>query len=75
MPATAGSPGIIGVIIAYLNHADVPAWVKTHCRFQIRIFWIGLLYAFLSLLTAIIIVGLFFGVFTFIGGSFGVLRD
>jgi uncharacterized membrane protein len=50
--------------------------VKTHYRFQIRTFWIGLLYGFLSwigflygflsLLTAIIIVGLFFGVFTLV---------
>ena len=57
---------LIGVIIAYVNHADSPDWVKTHYRFQIRTFWIGVLYAFLSLLTAIIVVGIFFAVFTFI---------
>jgi uncharacterized membrane protein len=45
---------------------DAPEWVKTHYRFQIRTFWIGLLYGFVSLLTAIIVVGLFFGVFTFV---------
>jgi uncharacterized membrane protein len=61
-----GVTGIIGLVMAYVNRADAPEWVKTHYRFQIRTFWIGLLYGFLSLLTAIIIVGVFFGVFTFI---------
>jgi uncharacterized membrane protein len=58
--------GIIGVIIAYVYRGDAPGWVATHYRFQIRSFWIGLLYAFLSLLTLIIVVGLLFGAFTFI---------
>jgi len=61
-----GVTSIIGVIMAYVYRADAPQWVQTHYRFQIRTFWIGLLYAFLSLLTVIIIVGLFFAVFTFI---------
>jgi len=61
-----GVTSIIGVIMAYVYRADAPEWVQTHYRFQIRTFWIGLLYAFLSLLTVIIIVGLFFAVFTFI---------
>ena len=57
---------IIGVVMAYVYRADAPEWVASHYRFQFRTFWIGLLYAFLSVLTAIIIVGLLFGVFTFI---------
>ena len=61
-----GVTGIIGLIMAYVYRADAPEWVKTHYRFQIRTFWIGLLYAFLSLLTVIIIVGIFFGAFTVI---------
>jgi uncharacterized membrane protein len=61
----AGVTCIIGVIVAYVYRADAPEWVRTHYRFQIRTFWIGLLYGFLSLLTAII-VGLLFGVFTFV---------
>lgn len=35
--------GIIGVIIAYMNKDDAPAWLQTHYRFQIRTFWISLL--------------------------------
>jgi len=56
----------IGVIIAYVNHADAPDWVKTHYRFQIRTFWIGLLYGLISLVTAIILIGILFGLFTFV---------
>ena len=61
-----GVTSIIGLVMAYVYRADAPEWIKTHYRFQIRTFWIGVLYAFLSLLTAIIIVGLFFAVFTFV---------
>jgi uncharacterized membrane protein len=61
-----GVTSIIGVIIAYVYRADAPEWVATHYRFQIRTFWIGLLYFFSSLLTAIIIVGFLFAAFTFI---------
>jgi uncharacterized membrane protein len=61
-----GVTSIIGLIMAYVHRADAPEWVKTHYRFQIRTFWIGLLYAFLSLLTVIIIVGIFFGALTVI---------
>ena len=57
---------LIGVIIAYVNHADSPEWVKTHYRFQIRTFWIGLLYGLISLVTAIILIGILFGLFTFV---------
>ena len=57
---------LIGVIIAYVNHTDAPDWVKTHYRFQIRTFWIGLLYGLISLVTAIILVGILFGLFTFV---------
>lgn len=35
--------GIIGVVIAYMNKDDAPAWLQTHYQFQIRTFWIGLL--------------------------------
>jgi uncharacterized membrane protein len=65
---------IIGVIMAYVYRADVPEWVATHYRFQIRTFWTGLLYAFLSVLTAIIIVGFLFVPSPLSGGSFDPLR-
>ena len=57
---------IIGVVMAYVNRPDAPEWVATHYRFQIRTFWIGLLYALVSLVTAFVIIGIFFGIFTFV---------
>ena len=61
-----GLTGIVGLIMAYVNRADAPDWVRSHYRFQIRTFWIGLLYAVLSLLTFIIVIGIFFAMFVFV---------
>lgn len=60
--AFAGMTGIIGVVIAYIHDKEGPDWLDTHYRFQIRTFWIGLLYAFLSFITAPILIG-FLGFF------------
>lgn len=61
-----GVTSIVGVIMAYVNRGDAPDWLRSHYRFQIRTFWIGLLYTSLSLLTFIIIIGIFFGMFGFV---------
>jgi len=45
-----GLTSLIGVIIAYINRSDAPAWLASHYRFQIRTFWIGLLYLFCGIL-------------------------
>ena len=50
-------PAIIGVIIAYEYRKNAPAWLATHYRFQIRTFWLWLLYGFISLLLTMIIIG------------------
>ena len=39
-----GITGLIGVIMAYVNRSDAPDWLASHYRFQIRTFWICLLY-------------------------------
>lgn len=36
--------GLIGLILAYVYRSDAPEWLASHYRFQIRTFWIGLLY-------------------------------
>jgi uncharacterized membrane protein len=51
---------IVGVVMAYVNWSDAPEWVQTHYRFQIRTFWIGMLYGFIGLLTFIVVIGVFF---------------
>jgi uncharacterized membrane protein len=61
-----GITGIVGLVMAYVNHREAPEWVQTHYRFQIRTFWIGLLYALIGALTCIIVVGFFWLMFVFV---------
>lgn len=51
--------GIIGVIVAYVNKDDAPAWLQSHYRFQIRTFWIGLLYLFIGVVLSAVAIGYF----------------
>ncbi len=48
---------LVGVIVAYVYRNDGPDWVRTHYRFQIRTFWIGLLYAAIGFVTLHMLVG------------------
>ena len=52
-----GVTELIGVVIAYVNKGSAPAWVESHYRFQIRTFWIGLLYLVISSLLTLIYIG------------------
>ena len=52
-----GLTAIIGVIIAYVNRGDAPAWLESHYRYQIRTFWIGLLYGLISAVLMVVYVG------------------
>jgi uncharacterized membrane protein len=54
-----GITGIVGLIMAYVSMAGAPEWVQTHYRFQIRTFWIGLLYSFIGVVTMVLVVGIF----------------
>jgi uncharacterized membrane protein len=59
-----GITGIVGLVMAYVKRGEAPEWVKTHYRFQIRTFWIGLLYMVLGLVTAVILIGFLVWLFT-----------
>jgi len=48
---------LIGVIVAYIYRNDGPDWVRTHYRFQIRTFWIGLLYGVIGFVTLHVLIG------------------
>ena len=61
-----GLTGIIGLIMAYVLMGDSEAWLSTHYRFQIRTFWIGLLYTLVGVLTIGVGVGYFILLFTFV---------
>jgi uncharacterized membrane protein len=51
-----GVTSIVGVVMAYIHEGEAPAWLRSHYRFQIRTFWIGLLYGFIgAILTALVI--------------------
>ncbi|GGO78234.1 membrane protein [Marinobacterium nitratireducens] len=49
-----GITALIGVVMAYVYRSDAPPWLREHYRWQIRTFWIGILYTFIgSLLTGV----------------------
>jgi uncharacterized membrane protein len=52
-----GITQIVGVIIAYINKSDAPEWVRSHFQFQIRTFWMGILYSVIGLATMYILIG------------------
>ncbi len=58
-----GLPMLVGVVIAYINRDDPPAWLATHYRYQIRTFWIGMLYSAIAILFSIPLFFISFPVF------------
>ena len=52
-----GISALIGIVIAYINRGKAGGWVETHYTWQIRTFWIGLLYSFVSVLLMIVAIG------------------
>lgn len=47
---------LVGVIMAYINKGD-GNFLDSHYQFQIRTFWIGLLYAFIGAVLTLIVIG------------------
>lgn len=60
-----GITGIIGIIMSYVNSDDSGHWLQSHYRFQIRTFWIGLLYFVIGASTSPFLIGYLMLVFTF----------
>ena len=52
-----GITALIGVIMAYVNRQGAPEWVQSHYRYQIRTFWIGLLYGTIGVITSFVVIG------------------
>ena len=57
---------LVGVIIAYAQIDKAGDMLRSHYRFQIRTFWIGLLYVVIGALSAIVVVGFFILLWWFI---------
>src|SRR5262245_391588 len=52
-----GVTAIVGVIMAYVNKDTAPDWLKTHYHYQIRTFWISILYWCVSIMLCFILIG------------------
>ena len=48
---------IVGLVLAYVNRDAAPDWLKSHYTFQIRTFWIGLLFWVVSIVLCVILIG------------------
>lgn len=52
-----GFTSLIGVVIAYVYKGKGPAWLDEHYRYQIRTFWIGLVYGIVFSILTLILIG------------------
>jgi uncharacterized membrane protein len=48
---------LIGVVLAYVYQDKQPGWLASHFRYQIRTFWIGLLYSLVGVLSVFVLIG------------------
>ena len=53
-----GITGLIGVIIAHVQVDSADELLRTHYRFQIRTFWIGLLYLVVGTILLFVVIGI-----------------
>ncbi|MAB15227.1 hypothetical protein [Parvibaculum sp.] len=52
-----GITALAGLIVAYLKRGEAGPNATTHFTFQIRTFWIGLLFSFIGAITSMIVIG------------------
>ncbi len=57
VPFAFGVTHIVGLVLAYVNRETAPDWLKSHYHYQIRTFWIGLLYFAIACLCVVILIG------------------
>lgn len=53
-----GITALIGVIIAHVQIGSADPFLASHYRFQIRTFWIGILYLVIGAILAVVLVGI-----------------
>lgn len=61
-----GITTLVGVIMAYINRGEAAGWVKSHYQFQIRTFWIGMLYGVIGMILSAVLIGFLVLLFTLI---------
>ena len=52
-----GVSGVVGLVLAYINRDTAADWLKSHYTFQIRTFWIGLAFSFVSFVLCFLLIG------------------
>ncbi len=52
-----GVTSIVGVVLAYVSRDTAPEWLKSHYTFQIRTFWMALLYFVIAIPLCFIVIG------------------
>lgn len=52
-----GFTSLIGVIMAYVYKGKGPTWLDEHYRYQIRTFWMGLVYGIVFSILTLILIG------------------
>ena len=52
-----GLTAVIGVILAYLSKAAAPEWMQSHYTFQIRTFWLSVLFSIIGGLLVVVGIG------------------
>ncbi|CAN0535717.1 unnamed protein product [Ectocarpus sp. 12 AP-2014] len=52
-----GFTSFIGVVMAYVYKGKGPAWLDEHYRYQIRTFWMGLVYGIVFSILTLIVIG------------------
>ena len=53
-----GITALIGVIIAHVQIGSADPFLASHYRFQIRTFWIGILYLVIGAILSVVLVGI-----------------
>lgn len=70
-----GVTALFGVIINYVKMEDVRGtWVESHFRWQIRTFWIGLLWAVIGMVTIPLVIGWFVLVGISVWGIYRIVK-
>ncbi|KPQ21406.1 DUF4870 family protein [Halomonas sp. HL-93] len=52
-----GFTAVVGVVMAYVFRGKGPVWLDEHYRYQVRTFWIGLLYACIAFMLTLVLIG------------------
>ena len=52
-----GVSGLVGIVLAYVNSGKAGGFIESHYTWLIRTFWIGLLYALVSAVLMLLMIG------------------